>query len=245
MNKNNNKAPFLDWFVGFSEGDGCWNISQHRFDLTQHTADIQILYKIKTQLGFGKVTTSKSRPNESRFTVTKLEHLSILESIFKNRICTTHTLTRFNLFFDSSYSIKSKPNLNDGWLSGFIDAEGCFIIKFEKDPNENIKLVFEITQKILDGDIILQIKDLFKLKKNIYLDRSVIKLSFSGKEPRKRLMKYIDKHSLKSRKRIVYIKWKKASGVIDRGLHLTKRGKDGKTQIEKLKKDLNKWREKI
>ena len=81
MNKNN-KPPFLDWFVGFSEGDECWNISQTRFDLTQHTADIQILYKIKTQLGFGKVTTSKSRPNESRFTVTKSEHLSIFKNSF-------------------------------------------------------------------------------------------------------------------------------------------------------------------
>ena len=244
MKKNYFKNPFFDWFVGFSEGDACWN-SQHRFDLTQHSSDVQILYKIKSQLGFGKVTTSRTRPNESRFTVTKLEHLSILEEIFKDRICTQHSMTRFNSFFNSNYSIKNKPNFKNGWLSGFIDAEGCFLIKIEKDPARNIKLIFEITQKLLDENIILDIRDLLNLKRNIYVDRTVVKLSFSGKNPRKKLIKYLDLHSLKSKKRIVYIKWKKANDIIDRGLHLTKRGKDGRMQIEKLKKNLNKWRDKI
>jgi hypothetical protein len=79
------------------------------------------------------------------------------------------------------------------------------MIKF-CEQNLHVKLVFEITQKLLDEDIILQIRDLLKLKKNVYLDRTVMKLSFSGKEPRKRLIKYLDTHSMKSRKRIVYIK---------------------------------------
>jgi len=65
-------------------------------------------------LGFGKVTTSKTRPNESRYTVTKLEHLSILENLFKDRICTQHTMLRFNKFFNNKYLIKNKPNLNTG-----------------------------------------------------------------------------------------------------------------------------------
>lgn len=244
MKKNTNNKS-LDWFVGFSEGDGCWN-KQNRFDITQHTADIQILYKIKTHLGFGKVTTSKTRPNESRYTVTKLEHLSILENLFKDRICTQHTMLRFNKFFNNKYLIKNKPNLNTGWLSGFIDAEGCFRIKIEEqNSNKNIKLIFEISQKTLDSKIIYNIRDLLHLKKNVYEDKTVTRLYLSGKQSRQKLIKYLDSYTLKTEKRIVYLKWKKANEIKNRGLHLTKRGKDGKEQIEKLKNHLNKWRRSI
>jgi len=85
--------------------------------------------------------------------------------------------------------------------------------------------------------VIFGIKSLLNLKKNIYFDRSVVKLSFSGKNPRKRLIKYLDKHSLKTEKRIVYKKWKKASLIMESGLHFTKRGKG---QIVKLKEGINK-----
>jgi hypothetical protein len=48
-------VKFLQWFIGFSEGDGSFIISKTycSFIINQ---EIALLYNIRTRLGFGKVT---------------------------------------------------------------------------------------------------------------------------------------------------------------------------------------------
>jgi hypothetical protein len=45
--KINNK--FLEWFIGFTEGDGSFIVSKNKvyFDITQNLNDVQVLYYIK------------------------------------------------------------------------------------------------------------------------------------------------------------------------------------------------------
>ena len=56
-------AAFLQWFIGFVEGDGSFVVHKKQnkvyFDLTQHLRNISLLYKIKTTLGFGSVLERK------------------------------------------------------------------------------------------------------------------------------------------------------------------------------------------
>jgi hypothetical protein len=53
---------FLEWFIGFVKGDGSFVISNQKvyFDLTQHLRDINLLYRIRTALGFSSVLTRTS-----------------------------------------------------------------------------------------------------------------------------------------------------------------------------------------
>ena len=55
--KNKINKKFLEWFIGFTEGDGSFIVSKDKvyFDITQNLQDIQVLYYIKKELGFGKV----------------------------------------------------------------------------------------------------------------------------------------------------------------------------------------------
>ena len=49
---------FLNWFIGFTEGDGSFIVNKRgdlAFVITQSTSDIQVLTFIKDILGFGKV----------------------------------------------------------------------------------------------------------------------------------------------------------------------------------------------
>lgn len=52
-----NDVTFLEWFIGFSEGDGCFLVSDQKtrcsFIIVQK--DISLLYKIRTCLGFGNI----------------------------------------------------------------------------------------------------------------------------------------------------------------------------------------------
>ncbi len=237
-----NNLNFLDWFVGFSEGDGSFTNPKNgklRFELCQHSKDAQVLNYIKSELGFGEVIFPGYRPNIAVFIVTKSEHLNILKSIFISRICTLNTYTRFKPFFnisDQNPILLQKPNLNSAWLSGFIDAEGCFRIKIES--NNTIKLLFEISQK--DSELIHSIREIFNLKSNIWFDKEICKLAFSGKMPKGLLIDYLNKFPLKSHKQIIFNKWNEANNIL---LDKDRYKNEGKLKIISLSKDLNNWRD--
>ncbi len=229
INKHDNN--FLDWLVGFSEGDGSFVMpqsasSKKHFEICQSVKDMQVLYYIKENLGFGIV---KSNEKAGKFVVYKKKQLEELKTLFAGRICTENTLHRYARFYEQSSIIqKQKPSLDNAWLSGFIDAEGCFRVK---DDN-SVKLIFEITQK--DEHVIRGIRDLFKsLKGNIREDRGVWRLEFSQKEARIELERYLRIYPLKSHKRIVLDKWIKARRYAE---------ENENEKAIKIGQVLNKWR---
>ncbi len=239
--KNLSKNEFLDWFVGFSEGDGSFIVptspAGNRFEIWQSAQDVKLLYYIKTQLGFGKVVLPTYRPDMAIFLVTKPEHLESLRMIFESRMCTSHTFTRYHNFYNFNLSqttlLLNKPQFTNYWLSGFIDAEGCFRIKLES--NNTIKIIFELSQN--NSEIITLIRDLFpSLKNNIWFDRGTSRLSFSGMPAKEQLIEYLNRHPLLSHKNIVFLKWKKANQL------LRVKGSDWKSLIIKLSEHLNLWR---
>lgn len=238
MSKMNNE--FLDWFVGFSEGDGSFIVpstGSNRFEIWQSAKDAQVLYHIKTNLGFGKVLFPAYRPDMAIFIITKSEHLECLRLIFAHRMCTKNTFTRYHAFFNIDLSTTTltlnQPTFLNNWLAGFIDAEGCFRIKIES--NGSIKLIFELSQN--DVDLITKVRDLYpSLKNNIWMDRGTCRLSFSGKSAREQLINYLNLNPLISHKRIVLLKWIKADRILQR------KGSDWKLNITKLSENLNQWR---
>jgi len=259
--KNLSKNEFLDWFVGFSEGKSPFIVpalrestNSNRFEIWQSVEDAQILYNIKTHLGFGRVVhvgasshpTPKgsggglasplSGPDMAIYIVTKPEHLECLRVIFESRICTRNTYLNYHNFYnldfptpkgsgDKTNLILNKPNLMNNWLAGFIDAKGCFRIIIES--NNTIKLNFELSHN--DSELISQIRDLFpNLKNNILLDVDTARLSFSGKPARDKLREYLKIKPLFSNKRIILIKWGKAN------ILLHDKSPDWKSKIIKL-----------
>jgi len=140
----NSEVPstsFLEWFIGFIEGDGSIIVSSRgnlMFVITQSTNDIQVLYYIKKQLGFGRVI--KQRHKTSRFIVQDIKNLYILILLFNGNIIfpskqksffefVNHFNKRSNfptIVFTSSFML---PTYYDNWLCGFTDARhrrGCF-----------------------------------------------------------------------------------------------------------------------
>jgi len=140
----NSEVPstsFLEWFIGFIEGDGSIIVSSRgnlMFVITQSTNDIQVLYYIKKQLGFGRVI--KQGHKTSRFIVQDIKNLYILILLFNGNIIfpskqksffefVNHFNKRSNfptIVFTSSFML---PTYYDNWLCGFTDARhrrGCF-----------------------------------------------------------------------------------------------------------------------
>lgn len=171
---------FKSWLVGFSEGDGSFILPKNNkncFEIWQHINDINLLYLIRVNLDLGNIRVSPYRPNIAVFYINKKEELVTLSKLFESRICTLNTKLRFDKIFLTNIFL-NKPSLNDAWLSGFIDAEGCFRLKFEKTGS--LKIIFELSQN--DEQILLNIKEILNITSNLTKNKNTWKLSIYSKK---------------------------------------------------------------
>ena len=96
---------FISWFVGYTDGDGCFNIyineQQKKITLTyklsQKSNNAQVLYYIKSQLGVGEVVHEKS--GMSTYRIRRQNHLAnIIIPLFDSYPLKTSKLIDFFKF---------------------------------------------------------------------------------------------------------------------------------------------------
>ncbi len=163
-------SNWLSWFIGFLEGDGA--ILEHRgrsfFVLTQK--DDTVLHEICETLNIGIVKhfyDNKGNRKYSRYIVSENKGIFLLYLLLNGNLVlqsrvnqlskwntALNNASRFNysLFYTKEIpkfieNIK-EPSLNDGWLSGFTDAEGCFSVKIGNEKKAfYVQLLFILDQK--------------------------------------------------------------------------------------------------
>ena len=90
------EPEWLEWFIGFSEGDGSLITSKFGvpcFVITQKEPDI--LYSIRNKLGFGETKYDKSA-NCYRYVVRDLTSIIKLIFIFKGNLFLDHRINQLN-----------------------------------------------------------------------------------------------------------------------------------------------------
>lgn len=161
-------VAFLEWFIGFVEGDGSFIVSNTRLFFIINQKKEKILHFIRTNLGFGKISTYTSNTGYnkgkiySRFIVADKNNIDRLISIFNGNLVLNKTNARFITWLDARnvYSTEKLEYLNkmqllnlddNAWLSGFIDAEGCFNVERPQDSRHTlgfrVRLRFILNQK--------------------------------------------------------------------------------------------------
>lgn len=233
---------FLTWLIGFTEGDGSFVITKTKnnlqFVITQSTEDIAILNYIQNSLGFGKVIKQGKRT--SRYIVQDIVNLHLIVLLFNGNLILP---TRKKLFKDflevfNQKIIKGKiknsnlkpvekqkslilPSLNNSWLTGFTDAEGCFTVSFLKNSNA-FRLRFIVTQK---GDSNIPVlSHLILLFKAGSLEAHSIKSNYSyiltGSKACYNIYEYFNSFPLKTKKAISFELWKEIHKAISNKEHL-------------------------
>lgn len=140
----NIKNEWLEWLIGFMEGDGCFLLSSSRTNLsiiiTQGEDNIEQLYKIQKTQNMGRVI--KQGPRVYRWIVEVREDLLILVKLFNGNLIQDSRRKQLKNFLQGinnklkKYGKKeieyntNRPaiSLDTGWLLGFTEAEGCFTI---------------------------------------------------------------------------------------------------------------------
>lgn len=207
----------IDWFwlSGFIQGDGSFiaRFTKKEFVLyvSQHINDIQLLYKIKSFVGFGYVKRQE-KENMAHYVLQKRNGLIFV----LNNLCPSigQKTTNFNLFL-KEYAI-TYLKLNDysfisfenAWLSGFIDADGSFYGSYTKNKKMisgyQLQLKFAIMQK--DLVVLKFIVKLFNIKVR-YNKKGFYYFILSDTTSLDLLVNYLMKYPLLSKKAISLKKW--------------------------------------
>jgi len=224
----NNPLPsknFLTWFIGFTEGEGSFIVNNRgdlAFVITQSTSDIRVLNFIKETLGFGKVISQSAKT--SRYVTQSKKEIDIIISIFNGNIVLPSKQEKFynfvkgfniwvtkgNIRLDPVEIKKSTilPSLDNSWLAGFTDGEGCFTCSIGE--NKKYSFNFNISQKGKENFKVLN--HLCLLFKGGILSKhsveNVYEFRIGGVKNCKNVFPYFDKYNLYTKKSISYTLWK-------------------------------------
>jgi hypothetical protein len=269
------KEPYINKFgsylAGLFEGDGhIWipgiNLKKKhnpRFCISFHKNDLPLAEAIRNKIGSGFIR-NKSKENAVVLTVSPIKgHIFIISQI-SNYLRTpkinqvNKLLIWLNNYINTYYTllVKNENNLDiDSWLSGFIDADGGFMINYQsktvKGVNRDIiKFTLTIEQRMLDPltlesykKILEKIAKLFETNLNVRFQkstgRSYYRIVGTSRISITAVLNYLDLHPLLTSKRLNYMDWKKAWKIkmTNRSLSL-----EQKKAILELKLKMNKNR---
>lgn len=249
----NNKIPdkyFIEWFIGFTEGDGSFITTTRGnliFVITQSTIDVQILYYIQKQFGFGSVI--KQGHNTHRFIVQDKINLYLLIILFNGNIVLPSKFIQFIKFVKIYNTISSKysnikiitslivPTYYDYWLCGFTDAEGCFTCSLLGNSTAyRFRFVLAQSQEI-NKPVLMYIAELIKGTVRPHSVKGVYVITVNGIRNIDKVITYFMNYKLLTKKRNSFMIWIVVYDSIKKGEHLYK---DSREQLRKITNTINK-----
>lgn len=217
------------------------------FKVTQSSIDAQILFYIKKELGFGSVSVQDKKNKTHHFRVRDQKGILKLIHIFNGNLLTERKNNQFKLWleaFNKAYNTDIKliqnsnsPTLNNAWLSGFSDSEGCFTISVVKrsETYNQVHVRYILSQKG-ELELMTKIAEMLNGKvsylKNYNGYNMTVNLSKLSK-----VVSYFNRYSLKTKKYIDYFNWLKAYKLVINKDHFNE---DGLNRVKDLMNKINK-----
>ena len=253
QHKSNPNLIFLEWFIGFFEAEGCFlkwpdQKQKNRFGVEITQKDVQLMYKIRTELGFGKVTEIVKKNNEIywRYSVYDLKNLTRLIWLFNGNLITVKKQKQFQIWvteFNKRYNSdilfsNTKPEIcfENAWLSGFFEGDAGFwvkskdIVRVNKDNSQSysIKMKFYVTQRD-EKELLNQIKHLFQIPSDIYQitngssTEKYNRLETSLLKSHLLLIQYLTKYPFLGKRQIIFNRWERVLGYRIKNYPITKK----------------------
>lgn len=249
-NSLNLNSNFKYWFIGFTEGDGSFIVNKNgylEFKVTQSSIDAQILFYIKKELGFGSVRVQDKNNKTHHFRVRDQKGILKLIHIFNGNLLTERKNNQFKLWleaFNKAYKTdiqliqnNNNPTLDNAWLSGFSDSEGCFTISVIKrsESYSQVQVRYILSQKN-ELDLMTKIAALFDGKVTYLKSYDGYNMTVNLSKLHK-VISYFNIYSLKTKKYIDYFNWLKVYKLVINKDHFNE---DGLNRVKDLMNKINK-----
>lgn len=263
---------FLEWFVGFVEGDGTFCsreipprqltpavinvidqdsaqargsmvLRKRRFLFQVCQKDPKVLYKIRGGLGFGTVRQSGSKEARHwRYTVEDRRGVQRIMALFNGNLVLPKRRRQFaNWICEAreilwpSFALRDTApvvSLDTGWLSGFIDAEGCFYAGFTT-PALRYTVSYRLSQKMHitqrdeagEREVLGQIGLLLQSKATVRLVKppDCYRIEVCSVESHQLLIEYLKRFPLQA-KAVAFRQWWRVYLLRVEGRHLNETG---------------------
>ena len=260
------------YIAGLFEGDGHITMIKNknpRFCITTHEKNEPWLLKIKEHFQDYGFIRRKRKERALVLTISNKKGLYLIAKSLNGHL-KTPKIEIFNKLIDwlnENYLFELNPNFklkhkkinfdfNNAWLSGFIEADGGFYIRYsipkissKKLPrigarlsidqrmfsktNKTYKLIMQAIAQYLDSKLYI----VTKANGNSYYH-----LTVNSKNSTKKLIKYLEKYPLSSSKYLDYINWKQVVFLIKEKEHLKEENLEN---IRYLKQQMNNSRTKF
>lgn len=259
---NLSKTKDLEYYLtGLIEGEGTIIIPKKgnpSIEISFNKDDFPLASLILSRIGKGSLLKVKG-VNAYNLTFKSIESLLKLINIMNGKIRTPKyyqfdKLINF-LNYQYNYNLQLLPLdtssfLDNYWLSGFIDADGCFFVRnsknskvprisanfyieqADKDKNENSSL--QVLNFITDSLNIARPKLVERLGKGTF-----IRIRTNSLKENESLIKYLEKYPLFTSKYLNYLDWKEVVFLIKDKKHLLL---EGNNRVDDIKNNMNSFR---
>lgn len=226
---NLSDEDFGYFLAGLIEGDGWFGKKQLHVIFAE--GDASLAYYIKKKIGYGNVYKIKSK-KAVRYICKHNLGISKILSLINGKMVSKYKYNQLiNHLYPEDFNVTIQPPLNmlsldNYWLAGFTQADGCFHISVVKSKTHktgySVRLEYSLKQK---DDLplkllydVLKMGNLSKYGTNIWCYKS------SGFKTAANLINYFDKYNVFAEKYKDYLKFRKVYIMITEGKHLENKG---------------------
>lgn len=217
------------FLAGLIEGDGWFGKKELHIIFSED--DISLAYLIKKRIGYGNVYKIKNK-KAVRYICKKSDGLKIILSFINGKLVSNpkyEQLIKHNYSSDFNFDIlppSYNVTLDNYWLAGFSQADGCFHISVIKSKSLNcghsVRLEFSIKQK--DDFPLKLLYDTVKMGNLSHYNSNIWCYKSSGFKTAFLLINYFDKFNVFAGKYVNFIKFRKVYIMITKGQHLEIKG---------------------
>ena len=249
---------WLTWFIGFAEGDGAIQTYDKgrrvRFVLTQKEKNILDQIQFKFNIGVVKHFPQGKRCKNNdfyRWMVDNPSHILLLAFLFNGNLAQNIRIKQLALWVNAlnnrfgfeTIKLNAIPaviTLQNAWLSGFTDAEGCFNVSITANSRYTlghvVKMRYILDQK--DSVILNKVYELFGFGKVTLRSKTddVYRYTATGFKALNEIIAYFKLHPLQTKKGFSFSKWLIIHNHVCNRLHLTD---EGLSKIRSWQKEIN------
>lgn len=146
---------------------------------------------------------------------------------------------------ETSRSISNSSRLEAQWVVGFVDGEGCFYVGINSHPE--MKSGFQVLPEFIVVQHQQDVQLLYALKQ--FFGCGVVRRNHDNRMAYRvrgvehlweRVIPFFEKHPLKTKKRLDFLKFRKILTMMRKGDHLTPAGIE---KIRQIASEMNRGRE--
>ena len=198
LSNSDRDLNFKQWLAGLIDGDGCFTLSKKGYaglEITMDIRDERALQQVKNVYG-GSIKL-RSNANALRYRLHHKEGLLNLINDVNGQIRNPNRLVQLNkicIKYNLNLIWPEKLTLDNGWLSGFFDADGTVTIN-----KTNWQLSISVSQKT--SELLTPLVELYG--GHVYIDNGSsksFKWFINKKEDLLKLIDYFKQHPSRSAK---------------------------------------------